>query len=511
MVSVTNFLSYSRSNSEFAVKLAKDLKKSGIDIWIDQLDIEPGSRWDRSIQEALNTSKRMLVIFTPESISSNNVMDEVSFALEKGKKVIPILLEPCEIPFRLRRLQHIDFTESYDDGLQKLTAFIKQKSNAKLKDETVESTDDIPTESKIKDDSETGQTSKMIEEVTRERHESVDKSSEFAKSSSPKKARFKTPLIVVGILVLASIMIWAFMNWGSSDNFNPDSIDDGNVDVEEKSIESQDWNAAMDDATIAGYKKYMDNYPNGIYFEQAQGIIEGIEDDLLWKSVLADNSKAAYVNYISKYPNGKWIENAKSNLKALDDIIDKNEQIKIKEEDLAWNKAKSENTIESYQNYISSYPNGRYTGDANNHKTAIANARQPANFNGVYRIRIKANNTYLHADGFGDKLISTRAQETDDFTRFIFEREPDNSYTIRVKADNLFLHEDGFGDKLISTRHQPNDDFTRFYIEAEPDGAVRIKVKANDRYWHLDGMGDKLLSTRAQETDDFTKFYLERQ
>lgn len=36
---MTTFISYSRVNSEFVVRLAKDLKAAGFDVWLDQLDI----------------------------------------------------------------------------------------------------------------------------------------------------------------------------------------------------------------------------------------------------------------------------------------------------------------------------------------------------------------------------------------------------------------------------------------------------------------------------------------
>ena len=36
---------------------------------------------------------------------------------------------------------------------------------------------------------------------------------------------------------------------------------------------------------------------------------------------------------------------------------------------------------------------------------------------------------------------------------------------MRVKADNTYLHVDGSGDKLVSTRYQANDDFTRFRLK----------------------------------------------
>jgi hypothetical protein len=53
-------------------------------------------------------------------VEPTNVMDEVSLALEKGKTVLPVIHRECEIPFRLRRLQHVDLTLKYDEGLARL-------------------------------------------------------------------------------------------------------------------------------------------------------------------------------------------------------------------------------------------------------------------------------------------------------------------------------------------------------------------------------------------------------
>jgi hypothetical protein len=47
------FLSYSRSDTHFALKLIQDLKTKEIEVWIDQLNIQSGSRWDKSIEDAL--------------------------------------------------------------------------------------------------------------------------------------------------------------------------------------------------------------------------------------------------------------------------------------------------------------------------------------------------------------------------------------------------------------------------------------------------------------------------
>jgi hypothetical protein len=116
----TIFFSYSRDNSDFVLGLAKELRDAGANVWLDQLDIKPGTRWDKSIETALQKSSTLLVVLSKSSVASHNVMDEVSYALEEGKTVLPILLEACEVPFRLRRLQFADFTQSRDTGMQTL-------------------------------------------------------------------------------------------------------------------------------------------------------------------------------------------------------------------------------------------------------------------------------------------------------------------------------------------------------------------------------------------------------
>jgi TIR domain-containing protein len=116
----TTFFSYSRTDAEFVLRLAQDLRAAGAKVWLDQLDIGGGQLWDRAVEEALRTSPRQVAVLSPEAVNSQNVMDEVSYALEERKQVIPVLFRDCQIPFRLRRVQYIDFRTDYDRGLREL-------------------------------------------------------------------------------------------------------------------------------------------------------------------------------------------------------------------------------------------------------------------------------------------------------------------------------------------------------------------------------------------------------
>jgi hypothetical protein len=62
------------------------------------------------------------------STASQNVMDEVSFAIEKNNRILPVLYRNCDIPFRLKRLQYIDFTGDYNVACNKLLEALRAYS-----------------------------------------------------------------------------------------------------------------------------------------------------------------------------------------------------------------------------------------------------------------------------------------------------------------------------------------------------------------------------------------------
>lgn len=122
------FFSYSRQDgSEFSLRLALDLKKHGFNVWIDQQDIRAGTEWDLEVEKALETCDCLLFVETAKSVVSNNVLDEVYYALGQNKKVIPLIVVDSKTPFRIQRIQHVDFTQDYQAGLKKL---IQELQNA---------------------------------------------------------------------------------------------------------------------------------------------------------------------------------------------------------------------------------------------------------------------------------------------------------------------------------------------------------------------------------------------
>jgi tetratricopeptide (TPR) repeat protein len=117
----TVFISYAREDARFANRLADDLERLQIPIWIDRR-IQPGSRWDQEVQEAIKRANVMVVVLSKHSVSSLAVGDEFTFALDDGDLVVPVLFEDCQVPLRLARLQRVDFIADYGAGLEQLVA-----------------------------------------------------------------------------------------------------------------------------------------------------------------------------------------------------------------------------------------------------------------------------------------------------------------------------------------------------------------------------------------------------
>lgn len=121
------FVSYSRNDLAFTSKLATHLKAHRFNVWLDVFELQAGGSWGRQIGEALDTCRLMLLILSPDSLTSEKVEDEWNYFLDNGKPIIPILYQKCDIPYRLFKLQYINFiTPKYGSALTQLIANLNQ-------------------------------------------------------------------------------------------------------------------------------------------------------------------------------------------------------------------------------------------------------------------------------------------------------------------------------------------------------------------------------------------------
>ena len=108
------FLSYSRRDSEFVDRLSAALDVRGKQVWLDTGSIADAEVFPQAIRNAIETSDAFLFVITPEAVSSEYCEQEVTYAGELGKRIVPVLrqrVEDSEIPTEIRERNWIPFTE----------------------------------------------------------------------------------------------------------------------------------------------------------------------------------------------------------------------------------------------------------------------------------------------------------------------------------------------------------------------------------------------------------------
>ena len=115
------FISYSRKDMKFARRLAADLEDAGFDVWWDISDLKGGDDWVRFIPAAIESSHFFVVLLSPDSIQSEWVSKEYSYALRLRKKIVPSMIKQCDVPFALNTINYVDFANNeYDTAINKL-------------------------------------------------------------------------------------------------------------------------------------------------------------------------------------------------------------------------------------------------------------------------------------------------------------------------------------------------------------------------------------------------------
>lgn len=110
------FLSYARDDSMIVGQVAEALIARGLRVWFDQNSLKPGAEILQEIERELDSADFIIFFISPASVDSKWVQLELQIALhrqvlgEQGAVVIPVLLEPADVPPLLRSIQWLDLT-----------------------------------------------------------------------------------------------------------------------------------------------------------------------------------------------------------------------------------------------------------------------------------------------------------------------------------------------------------------------------------------------------------------
>jgi len=123
------FLAYGEEDLAAVRRLASALRSRGFDPWVDKVKLLPGQNWPRAIENAIEATDFFIGCFSCSSVSKRGTFQgELRFALECARRMpldevflIPVRLDECEVPPRIRRaIQYVDLFPNWDAGLKKL-------------------------------------------------------------------------------------------------------------------------------------------------------------------------------------------------------------------------------------------------------------------------------------------------------------------------------------------------------------------------------------------------------
>ena len=128
------------------------------------------------------------------------------------------------------------------------------------------------------------------------------------------------------------------------------------------------WVKALEKDTLAGYREYLEAFPEGKHADDAKAEIAAY-DDKAWARAQERDTIAGYEEYIKEWPEGQYVEQARDRIKQIKDAAEaarKAAAEKVAAEARAWELAAQTNTVESYQTYLSQHPGGPNAPEAQN-------------------------------------------------------------------------------------------------------------------------------------------------
>lgn len=99
------FISYSRKDAIYAVKLVNALKREGFNPWWDMDELNAGTHWQNRLHKQIVNCDAYILIMSRNAKASKWVPDELVAAKSKGKRIFPLLLDDTELFLAIQTIQ----------------------------------------------------------------------------------------------------------------------------------------------------------------------------------------------------------------------------------------------------------------------------------------------------------------------------------------------------------------------------------------------------------------------
>lgn len=118
-MSLKVFMSYAKEDRDRALKYYDLFLQEGASPWMDVKHLLPGQNWEAEIDKAFSDANVVVLLLSKQSVNkrgfvqreANDAIDRLRYKQPTDIYVIPLLLEPCDVPSHIAgRLQHVDLS-----------------------------------------------------------------------------------------------------------------------------------------------------------------------------------------------------------------------------------------------------------------------------------------------------------------------------------------------------------------------------------------------------------------
>lgn len=118
------FLSYSHLDKDIMRRIRSDLTSAGLTVWTDESLVPGTPSWKNAIENAIQSSKTLVVILSPDAKTSDWIEKEMDYARACNVQIVPVLARGADdisaVPFELINVQRIDLRQDYRMGIKQL-------------------------------------------------------------------------------------------------------------------------------------------------------------------------------------------------------------------------------------------------------------------------------------------------------------------------------------------------------------------------------------------------------
>lgn len=130
------FLCYSSVDKQVVREIYRKLKAHGFSVWFDEEAIDAGQEWEYEIRKAVRRAVVIIVCLSKKSVTrAGFVHREIKLALDVAEEkpegtvfIIPLRLEQCPVPERLRRWQWVDYFDP--KGFDRLLKSLQNRTDS---------------------------------------------------------------------------------------------------------------------------------------------------------------------------------------------------------------------------------------------------------------------------------------------------------------------------------------------------------------------------------------------